>query len=455
MPNRRPSLSSEQGSLMIEVLMGAVLLALATFAVLNGLDGAQATGHMNKQRSVSSTLAQQDIERLRAYPITALSNFSQTRSVNVAGVAYSVQSTTEWVRDSTDVLNCTDQTGQADYVKISSTVRSPAQTNAVKEVSLLTPAAGSLSDTHGTLAVKVTNRSGVGRSGATVALSGTSSHSKITNTLGCAVFDHIPIATYSIDVPGMVSWGGEGATKPQATVVAGKTSLAQVEMEPPASLKANLLKPDGTAAAWTSIQVANAKLPSGAKNFLVGSAASSIDGAGLFPFLDGYGVYAGTCQRNNPASWQGDYFQTSGKGFVTLNPSDFLKPVNVQMGLLNVNVKNSASTPVNMVGALVTVRQRDTQSGCNQDLLMASANTDASGNASFVLPFGTYRVCTSGFPDPARPTTTRVRQTSGTTGSTQDPRLRPPSNLTFNSALNITHGSTSQSPCPPDLDLSP
>src|SRR3954470_15573093 len=73
----RTSLSSEQGSLMIEVIMGALILAFATFAIFNGLEGAQATGRMNKERSVSSTLAQQDIERLRAFPITSLSNYSQ------------------------------------------------------------------------------------------------------------------------------------------------------------------------------------------------------------------------------------------------------------------------------------------------------------------------------------------------------------------------------------------
>jgi hypothetical protein len=86
---------------MVEVLMGALLLALATFAVFNGLEGAQATGRMNKERSVSSTLAQQDIERLRAYPITSLSNYRQTRTVNVAGVAYTVESRSDWVVDAT------------------------------------------------------------------------------------------------------------------------------------------------------------------------------------------------------------------------------------------------------------------------------------------------------------------------------------------------------------------
>ena len=72
----RCNLPSEQGSLLVEVMIGALILAISTVAVLNGLDGAQKTGRVNKERSVSATLAQQDIERLRSYPITALSNFS-------------------------------------------------------------------------------------------------------------------------------------------------------------------------------------------------------------------------------------------------------------------------------------------------------------------------------------------------------------------------------------------
>ena len=440
--------------MMIEALIGAVLLAMATFAVLNGLEGAQATGHSNKQRTVAATLAQQDIERLRAYPIASLSNFSQTRSVNVAGVAYSVTSVTEWIRDSTDALNCTDQTGQADYVKISSTVKSPAQKNAVKEVSLLTPAAGSLSDTNGTLAVKVTDRNGAARSGVTVTLSGPGSYSKLTNTLGCAVFDYIPVATYAVGVPGMVPWAGEGSADPTATVVGGKTSLKQVEVEPPASLRAIFEKPDGTSAVWNSIEVANAKLPGGAKDFSVATATTSIDGTGLFPFLDGVGVYAGTCQRNNPASWQANYFSTSGKGYVVLAPGDVLKTVRVQMGVLNVNVKNSSSTPANMNGALVVVRQRDTGTGCDQDTWMAQGLTNSSGNVSFVLPFGTYRVCASGVPVPS---TTRFFQTTAgsfTSGTNQDPRMRPASPMTFQSNINIPNSGSSGS-CSTAADTSP
>ena len=128
---------------MVEVLMGMLLLALATFAVINGLEGAQATGKRTRQRSVAAALAQQDIERLRAYPITSL--------VELHADAHREHRRRELHRRARRPsgsgtpptrLNCTDQTGEADYLKISSTVKSPAQRNPVKEVSLLTPAAG-------------------------------------------------------------------------------------------------------------------------------------------------------------------------------------------------------------------------------------------------------------------------------------------------------------------------
>jgi hypothetical protein len=404
--------------MLIEVMIGALILATTSFAVLNGLDGAQKTGRVNKERSVSATLAQQDIERLRSYPIPALSNFSQLRSVNVAGVNYAVQSDTEWVRDASGVLNCTDDTAQADYLKISSTVRSPAQTTPVREVSLLTPAAGSFSTTAGTLVVKLTDRNNAPLAGVSVSLSGTASYSDTTNSEGCAIFGYITAGDYDVDVPGRVSWGGDNSLTSQATVVAAKTSLKQLEVDAPASLRAHLMKPDGSAATWSEIQAANAKLPGGIRDFTSATAVTSIDATGLFPFLDGYGVYAGGCAKNNPSYWDPTYFSSSGKGFVTLAPSDNLKDVNVQMGVVNVNVKNSASAVLS--GARVVLRQADSGTGCNVDLLMANLTTDAAGSASAVLPFGTYSVCASGTSNGS----TRFRL-SGASGQPAHPRITP------------------------------
>lgn len=421
-------------------MVGALVLAIATFAIMNGLDGAQATGLKNKQRSVSATLAQQDIERLRAYPITALSNYTQTRTVKVGSVNYTVSSRTEWVRDNTDPVNCTDQTGQSDYVKISSTVNSPAQTTPVKEVSLLTPAAGALSDTHGTLAVKVTNRHGQPRTSTLVTLSGPGSYSKSTNELGCAVFDFVPAGAYSIEVPSMVGWNGEGAAAAQATVAAGKTSLAALEREPPVKIIAQFQRPDGSAAAWNTMQVANAKLPGGAATFNAASAVTSIEATGLFPFVDGFGVWAGgPCSRNNPAIHQTNppYFQPGGKGFVTFPDGDVEENVLVQMAELTVNVKDGG---VNQSAAGVYVRQQDNNTGCNRGLLMATGTTDAAGNARFSLPFGTYRICAG--------KGNRSRTTSGSNPT--DPLLRPQS-LTAHRDFSLGNNGA----CSTALDTSP
>ena len=197
--------------------------------------------------------------------------------------------------------------------------------------------------------------------------------------------------------------------------------------------------------------MANAKLPGGAKNFTVATAISPSTAPACSPSWTASASTPAPASANNPAFWQSDYFQTSGKGYVVLNPGDLLKQVHVQMGVLNVNVKNSSGTPANMSGALVVVRSRDTGTGCNQDLKLAQGNTNASGNVSFVLPFGTYRICTSGVPVPS---TTRFRETSGTTGSNQDPRVRPPSNMTFQSNLQIPNSGSSGS-CSTATDTSP
>ena len=343
--SRRPSLSSERGSLLVEVMVGAIVLAIVTFAVLDGMSGAADTGERNRQRSVSSTLAQQDIERLRSFEITDLSNYRETRSVNMGGVSYTVVSRTDWVRDASGLISCTNDDTTAEYLKLTSVAYSPASEDTpVREVSLLTPAPGAFSATSGTAAIKLTDRDGNPHAGVGVSLDGTSDYSDSTNDVGCAIFGMIPAGNYEVNVNGLVGWGGEDGNTNQVTVQPAKTSLKHLELEPPGSLRARFERPDGTAAAWSSMTVANAKLPGGTKSFTRGSAVPTIDSNGLFPFVDGYGVYAGTCRANNPGFWNASYFSTSGgKGSVVLDPGDFLKPVNVQMARVTVRVRNSDS----------------------------------------------------------------------------------------------------------------
>jgi len=402
---------------MIEVLIGTVLLALTTAAVLDGLDGAQRTGLENRNRSAAATLAQQDIERMRSMPPSVLASLDQTRTVTVANVPYTVVSRASWVRDASGLVSCTTDTTEAEYLRLTATVTAPAGVDEpVTVTSLLTPPPGSFHDESGTAAVKLTDRDGQPWEGIGVDLDGPSSLSATTNEVGCAIFAFIEADDWTAEVDGgLVTWDGETPARSAVTVAANKTSLTQIQLDDPGSLRATFVTPSGVALPewqWSSISVANAKLPNGYKSFDTGTLATSQDAGNLFPFHDGYGVFAGTCEANNPAIQDpvvdSDYFETSGHGFVELDPGDLLQPVQVVVPLLRVSVAQAGGP----VDAQVTVTQRDTAYECDATIVSTSAGGD--GTIDIPVPFGRYRVCAA---------FGGKRQRTGSSGAPGDPRL--------------------------------
>lgn len=408
---RTGRLRGERGSALVEVLIGTLVLALATSAVLGGLDGAQDAGLRNKNRSVAATLAQQDLERMRSLSPTQLSNYAQTRTVTVGGVGYTVVSHTDWVVDASGLVSCTIDESEAEYMRLRSTVTAPADPAApVTAESLLTPPLGWFDDDAGTLAVKLTDRDGEPLAGVTVLLSGPGSASGTTNELGCAIFGFVEEGTWTAEVAGSyVSWNGISPAQSPVTVAAGKTSLTQIEVDAASSLRALFETPGGAAAAWHSISVVNAKLPGGARHFTSGSYATSKDADSLFSFTDGYGVYATSCETvdgevlcceaNNPAIWDADYFETAGKGFAELDPGELLEPVDVVLPTLSLTVRRQNNSSFS--NARVTVTQRDSDydsesssnecSGTIADTTVPGPGTSYSFTVP--VPFGHYRIC--------------------------------------------------------------
>jgi hypothetical protein len=398
--------------MLVEVMVGAIVLAIAAIAIFNGLDGAQEAGAKNKRRSVQATLAQQDIERLRSIPVTALSNLDQTRTVTVAGVEYTVVSRTDWVRDATGVVTCSNDEAQADYLKLTSTVTSPASTNSpVIETGLLTPALGQLSQSLGTATVRLTDREGDPLVGVTVQLSGPSSVSQATNESGCATFGYITSGTYTASVPGYVDITSNPPASEPLVVYPGKASFGHMEVDRPASLRASFVRPSGTPPAWTpawapsmvwgQITVKNVNLTAGKKPFppTPGSKSTSVDATGLFPYTNGVGVYAGNCAANDPSTYQPDYFQTSGFGFTELDPGDSQRSVQVQMPTLRVTVTRQPSgTPAAVpTWTRTQVRVTSLDSGCTLEVHELTSNRSTASAAPVVfdlaMPFGSYRVC--------------------------------------------------------------
>ena len=412
-------LSSQQGSLLVEVMVGALVLGITTMAVLTGIDGAQDTGRKNKDRTEYSALAQQDIERLRSKPITSLSNYDETRTVRVGNVDYTVVSKTEWVRDASGVVSCTDDSTQAEYMKLSSTVWSPAGVNkAVTETTLLTPAPGAFSATTGTAAVLLTDRDGHPIAGSTVTLSGPGTYSETTNSAGCAIFGYIPAGAYTAQVSGGVTWASELPATAPAPVTANRTSLVAIEVESPASLRAHFSDPVGAASTWSRITVAHAKLPAGFKVFPNSTATAkfgTLDATNLYPHHDAYGVYAGSCARNNPAFWDSDYFLPGGTGYIELDPGDNLKSVDVVTPTLTITMTKRIGPPPRF---RVRIKQMDT--GCTEELWLddtaSTADVDDQDLPASVRALQGLRRRRH-----SQPRTASARPSTRSTGSTRAP----------------------------------
>jgi Tfp pilus assembly protein PilV len=413
-------LRAERGSVLVEVMVGAVVLAIATLAILNGIDGAESAGAKNKARSEQAALAQQDIERMRSMPLSQLDNLRQTRTVNVGGVDYTVVSRTDWVSDKLGVINCSATNAQAEYLKLTSKVTSPATgSNPQTETGLLTPGTGQLSNTNGTATVQLTDRDGDPYPSVGVSLSGASTQSATTNALGCAVFGYIPAGSYTISVSGKVTIDSNPATD-AITVYPGRASYNAMQVDTPATVRASFVQPVGqtftTSMLWDQITVKNANLPGGSKTFTrTAGRNATVEGQGLYPYLDGVGVYAGQCAANDPSTYNANYFvPTATRGFTALSPGDNPRALSVEMATLRVNVTRQATGSPSGVPSWFRTQVRVTSldTGCVSPVYeLQPADRATSSNATVVfdlaLPYGRYRICAA----------TRGR-TSGTTGTT-------------------------------------
>jgi hypothetical protein len=400
---RRFRLRSERGSMLVEVMVGAVLLAIATTALLNGIDGAQSQGTTNKARSTASALAEQDQERLRAMPVTSLASCCSpaSRTVNVRGVDYTVTSSVSWVTDQGGPITCSNNSKTAANLRILSEVTSPATKGTVDEVGLVTPPPGTFSPGQGRAIVKVNKADGSPQSGASVSLIGTTTYSATTNSLGCAVFPFVNAGSYTASVTGgtLVDWQGNRPSTAATSVTAGTSTTSSFEMDTAAEIRAIFdTSVNGTVAInqksrWLTI--INSKLTVGQKVVDAGSALTTVPAQNLFPFLDGYKIYAGQCAANNPTTSPNTgtlpvYTPTPGQ-ILTMGAAN-----DIRVPSVNLQVVNASGTAV--TGATVKITSAD--SGCTNTFANQVTASKTYGSTTYTgtlpdpgFPYGTYRIC--------------------------------------------------------------
>jgi Tfp pilus assembly protein PilV len=410
LPAQRPRrLVAEDGFALMEVMAAAVLLLVISVATLNVFDVSNKISGASKARSIAANLAQQDIDRMRALKATDLSNYHESRDVDVSsGGTASVASRAEWVRDAGGVESCTVSTSQADYIRLTSTVTMNQLNDPVTTSTLIAPPIASFDANTGTLTVKITSRANAAVAGADVALSGPTSLSDTTNSLGCAVFSHIPVGTYSISThkAGYVDKTGADPGTASGIVNAGKAAVVGTNLDQAATTTVSF---QTYANSWATGSpgwiTSSAKAASADPQTSTGEPNDVVIGSGfqgsitmnsLYPFAEGDTFFSGSCASGEPSASISNYWTAT-----PANPG-IVKPLD-PAGTYTVNARQPP-LPVKVTSALGAVQSGvtvvATPVGCAADKMVLTTNAQGltshtSGTYDPGVPFGTYTVCVS------------------------------------------------------------
>jgi type II secretory pathway pseudopilin PulG len=444
-PIRKPQRDwrSEQGSVLIEVLVSAVLVGVMAAALFGSLNSSAKVSGISKARAGAAALAQDEQERMHSMAVSVLSNYRYHPAPIARGrYAYQVDDRADWIKAGASSTDCTSK-GGVDYLKITSTVTAinVPQLKPVVIVSQVTPALGTFTDQQGSLGVQVVDRNGKGLPGASVSISGPANAGGTTDDNGCAYFGYEPIGSYTVVASrlGYVDADGNASPSVPSTIASQQVSTQSFRYDLAGTKKINFQTTAlGATATVTQpspqsyLSLSSSDVPgnnasldptdwAGYRLFTVSTPASSITATSLFPFANPYSAYAGDCTNNAPPA--------AAQTPVTVLPGAN-DQVSVAVPALNLQgqVSGAASNTV-------TFTIKSTTSGCTSRTWKPAATT-ARGLVGVLadpgFPYGTYTVCAEA---KIGSTTRRTSTVAGTL------------NATSLQALNVTSASTAGS-CP-------
>jgi Tfp pilus assembly protein PilV len=255
----------EDGFLLIEVIISALLVGLIVIATLTGFDVVNRTSADQRRHNDAAVLAAQSQEQLRSDPASALnalatSPHEYTRTVN--GTIYTITQEAKHVAASGQTTGCsatqsTAQTG-ANF-QVASTVtwslQIAAKRPAVKQASIITPPVGSALEvdvgnaptpTAGVAGVTALVKYAPNESASQVGLQGT------TNASGCLIFGGIAATTAMLEIEKKIGYvipsGAVQVPVKEVTIAPNITTHAAVTYNQGGAIKATFTNEGKTTA---------------------------------------------------------------------------------------------------------------------------------------------------------------------------------------------------------------
>ena len=314
---------AERGSFLVEALFTALVLGIATLAVLRGLDLAQATSGKTRLRAQAADVAQSALERLRMTPYDDLRRYAATPLVDTITVGEPGNQTTFTYTARTNQPARTDTPGgcatqQArDYLEATVSVTWPTM-NGARTVRLDTEIAAPVA-AAGDVVLRVVNRDGVAVPGVVASLRNEArGGSATTDATGCARWNQLD-ASVDYTLSFAHSAGGRWVTPDrvhafsQVIDVAGEqTRTVTAELDQAGTVPVRFRwrnrgsttdQFNGAGANPQFVSFAHSRLATPlALPWTPPSGTAYGDVPDLFPFADAYGVYGGSCAAARPPS---------------------------------------------------------------------------------------------------------------------------------------------------------
>lgn len=313
--------AGQRGDTLMEVLWAAVVLGIVAVGTFNGLAVVGRASALSRARSQAQALAEQDEERLRGEPITAIQAMAGSainRKVKLNGTVYTVTTRVELVSENGSSL-CTSTSPVSGVYRTSSEVTwwGGGRTHSVTETSSIPPPPG---------AALIVSFEGVDKGepvqGIEATLTGPSPQQNVyqaTSTAsGCVIFGPFEsggLYTLNAHRPGFVdsnnyaSLAEDPAVQTQfnlltSTIVKTGFRFAEAGM---LLVKLSTAKPPNAPENWTTttaapnVVIANNSMHPEARTLAKQNGSYlqiESEKPGLFPYT--YAVYAGICGANNP-----------------------------------------------------------------------------------------------------------------------------------------------------------
>lgn len=397
----RDRVHDEHGVSLIELVIACAIFVTLMLGVANTVGGSLDLTRQNRNRSVAANLASQEMDTVRAADFTTLPIGLVNTTSTVDGVPYTVSRETEWTATGATSGPCDAQGGNPTLLRVHIAVSWAVMEGIPPVVSdtVMAPPVGSYDANSGHLAVKVLDRDASAQSGVPVSITaaGFTTRTITTTSDGCAFFAFLPAKTYTITLNkvGYVDRQSVASPTQAVGVTVGNVSSAQFDYDQSSTLQLTLTPTvAATIPAALPVTLGNTQyLPNGTKLFPGSGATRTI--VNLFPSLSGYEAFAGSCLDADPEGIQGGggAYWPSAQRDQALESS----PGSSTTGTVRLGVTAATVTRLGLplVGVTVTATHAS-DAGCSGGVTYTLGTTDASGQVTAALPYGTWTIKVTG-----------------------------------------------------------